>query len=90
MKNCEGKTIETVLGDLDREFEHAIHHLETVILPQRLELEVKLLQAEKEAVSGKSEHDRADIEEMATQLEDILGQKRNELDTFGQPWWENV
>jgi len=83
MKNCDGKTIETVLGDLDSEFEQAIHHLETTILPHRLKLEVMLLQAEKEQVSEKSEQDVADIEEMTTQLEDILGQTRNELDTLG-------
>ena len=83
MKNCEGKTIETILGDLDREFEQAIHHLETIVLPERLKLEVMLLQAEKEAVSDKSEEGMADIEEIATQLEDILRQKRNELNNLG-------
>ena len=32
IKNCEGKIIETALRDLDREFDLAVHHLETRIL----------------------------------------------------------
>ena len=52
IKNCEGKT-----SDLDREFDLDVHHLDTTILPQRRNLEVILLQAEKEAVSDKTEQE---------------------------------
>ncbi len=83
IKNCEGKTIKTALRDLDREFDLAVHHLETTILPQRRNLEVMLLQGEKEAVSDKTEQDMADVEEMATQLEEILSQKQSELGNLG-------
>jgi hypothetical protein len=83
MKNCEGKNIESVLSDLDGEFDLAVHHLETTILPQRHNLEVMLLQAEKEAVPEKTEQDMADVEEMVMQLEEILRQKQNELDNLG-------
>jgi hypothetical protein len=78
IENCEGKT-----SDLDREFDLAVHHLETTILPQRRNLEVMLLQAEKEAVSNKTEQNMADVGEMATQLEEILSQRQNELDNLG-------
>ena len=42
-----------------------------------------LLQGEKEAVSDKTEQDMADVEEMATQLEEILSQKQSELGNLG-------
>lgn len=78
IKICEGKT-----SDLDREFDLAVHHLETTILPQHRNLEVMLLKAEKEAVSDKTE-------EMATQLEEILSQKQNELDDSGRYEFKSI
>ena len=84
IKSCEGKSTETIFDDLDHEFDRAVRRLEDGILPQRRKLELMLLHAEKEAAaSNDSERDMENIDEMASQLENLLIKKKYELDSLG-------
>lgn len=81
IKSCEGKPIEKKLDELDSVFESYVLRLEDEILPQRRKLEMMLFQAEKgtTAMLDTPENDTEDVNEMATQLDNLIQQKKHEL-----------
>ena len=85
IKSCEEKPIAKVLDDLDSVFDSYVHRIENEILPQRRKLEMTLLQAEKgsTAMLDTPENDMEDVNEMATQLDSLLQQKKHELASMG-------
>ena len=81
IKSCAGKPIEKKLDELDSVFESYVLRLEDEILPQRRKLEMMLLQAEKgtTAMLDTPENDTEDVNETATQLDNLIQQKKHEL-----------
>ena len=77
IKSCEGKPIEKKLDELDSVFEIYVLRLEDEILPLRRKLEMMLLQAEKgtTAMLDTPENDTEDVNETATQLDNLIQQK---------------
>ena len=83
VETFEGKTIEDIVGEIDHEYQQAVHHLEASTIPERQNAELMLLQAQKEADSDNVMEDCGCFEDMAAEIDGRLTRKQMELDKLG-------
>ena len=83
IENCEGKTIDNIIVELDQEYQRVVRHLEVDTVPERLKAELMLLQAEKVSdLENRVEEDNDHSNDIAAEITGMLAQKQKKLDTL--------